>query len=422
MKKIFSLLTAILLFSTTFIARASFTVSGDTCNLYYDFNLYDSAQVYVAYTPGIFYTGSIYVPDSVTCTIMDLTGMPIGEKTCAVTEIGAHAFEGMPITSIRLPQTLQFIGDSAFFSCGDLEAITFPQSLNEIGAGAFLFCTSIEKVVIPENVYYIDKNAFGGDNVTTAFQLSSLQSILFESNAVVDINDETFSYVDSTKVILFVKTAVLDDVKKMDEYVLHFKAIYTYDEGKVNLIEDTDSSVKITWAKVEDATKYTLTIKQGETTFREYTINDSGEVVSFHMPATIEMKMDTTKSTTDLCIISISGLSANVNYDYEIVGEDKTQNVVYHKSGSFIISPEGSINHTPNENNSQTGTEDLIKDINIHVEGNTVSITNLESKQATIYSINGRLIRQADSSTIIHLPAGSYIIAVGNKTCKINIL
>lgn len=422
MKKLFSLLAAIILCSITYFAKASFTIDGDSCNLYYEFSLYDSTQIYVAYTPGILYTGNIYIPDSVTYTLRNFSGMPVGELQCAVTEIGAHAFEGMPITSIRLPQTLKLIGDSAFNSCSELESISLPESLEEIGAGAFQFCTSIEKVVIPKNVYYIDKNAFGGDNTTTSYQLSSLQSILIESDSVVDTNEETFDFVDSTKVILYVKSAVLDAVKGIDNYMSHFKAIYAYDDGKVNLTEDTESSVKISWATVEDVVKYTLTIKQGDVVFREYTINANGEVISFHMPAAIEMKMDTTKSTTELCIISISGLSANVNYNYDVTGEDKTQNVVYNKTGSFIISAQGTITHTPDYNNAQTAINNSQDEIGIFVSGNTVSITNPDNKQISVYDISGKLIKQTVMSASIPLPQGNYIIAVGNKTYKIIVL
>ena len=59
------------------------------------------------------------------------------------------------VTEIVLPDTLQYIGRTAFLYCSQLTAITLPDSLQAIGAGAF-FTTPISSIHIPASVTFIE--------------------------------------------------------------------------------------------------------------------------------------------------------------------------------------------------------------------------------------------------------------------------
>ena len=87
------------------------------------------------------------------------------------------------ITSIKLPSSLQYIGDECFSNCPNLEEINlpdklkeigkeafsgckklwiehFPESLESIGEKAFYKCSSIPEVTLPENLRYLGDRAF----------------------------------------------------------------------------------------------------------------------------------------------------------------------------------------------------------------------------------------------------------------------
>ena len=71
-----------------------------------------------------------------------------------VTEIPASAFAGTAVTDVLLPEGLTVIGESAFSECGSLTSITLPETLQYLGAYAF-DTSGLESVAIPESVQYI---------------------------------------------------------------------------------------------------------------------------------------------------------------------------------------------------------------------------------------------------------------------------
>jgi len=64
------------------------------------------------------------------------------------------------LVSVKLPDSLEKIGDSAFCDCEALESITLPDSLEEIGDSAFSGCKALESIKIPASVTEIVSNAF----------------------------------------------------------------------------------------------------------------------------------------------------------------------------------------------------------------------------------------------------------------------
>lgn len=63
------------------------------------------------------------------------------------------------MTEIRLPETLRYIGQSAFERT-DLAAIDLPASVVQIEIDAFYICESLKTVTGGENVRYISNDAF----------------------------------------------------------------------------------------------------------------------------------------------------------------------------------------------------------------------------------------------------------------------
>ena len=89
------------------------------------------------------------------------------------------------ITSIRIPNSVVTIGESAFSNCYDLTFVTIDIGVASIGDCAFERCFSLTSITIPNSVTSIGKYAFFGS--------SSLSSITIP-NSVTSIGDWAFAY------------------------------------------------------------------------------------------------------------------------------------------------------------------------------------------------------------------------------------
>ncbi len=106
--------------------------------------------VEVSALPSGNYSGDIVIPETVTIEVHYYGEFWTVNAT--VTGIGESAFYGSSITSISLPSTLQYIGESAFSNCISLTSIDIPNSVTSLGWNAFYYCTNLTSVNIPSGV------------------------------------------------------------------------------------------------------------------------------------------------------------------------------------------------------------------------------------------------------------------------------
>ena len=64
--------------------------------------------------------------------------------------IGRAAFEGIAITSLILPNSVNFLGDFAFAGCTVLKSITLSKNLTNIGKSVFDDCDSLQVIRVPK--------------------------------------------------------------------------------------------------------------------------------------------------------------------------------------------------------------------------------------------------------------------------------
>ena len=82
----------------------------------------------------------------------------------SVKRLADRAFSNTKIKSIVLPENLEYIGEGAFGSCGELRKITIPAKVETLASAAFSGCEKLYEVLLAENssLRYIGSGAFSG--------------------------------------------------------------------------------------------------------------------------------------------------------------------------------------------------------------------------------------------------------------------
>jgi len=87
------------------------------------------------------------------------------------------------IESINLPNSLETIGEEAFFNCSSLTTVTIPKNVKRIDYGTFIGCSGLKKAILSEGVTEISGDMF--------YKCTSLNSISIP-NTVTSIGDKAF--------------------------------------------------------------------------------------------------------------------------------------------------------------------------------------------------------------------------------------
>lgn len=92
-----------------------------------------------------------------------------------ITEIPDRAFEGTPLSSIKLPESVERVECFAFIGCGSLASVSMP-GVKTVGEWAFGECPALTTVNLP-SVTRIDANAFSSTGIKTITFGSNLGSL-----------------------------------------------------------------------------------------------------------------------------------------------------------------------------------------------------------------------------------------------------
>lgn len=103
--------------------------------------------------------------------------------------IGRAAFYGTEhahprFKEIKIPDSVETIGNGAFYDCRDLERITLPSTLQKLSNSTFYDCTALSEVTFPASLKTIEKSAFSGcrklSEVKLPASLKAIQSYVFD--------------------------------------------------------------------------------------------------------------------------------------------------------------------------------------------------------------------------------------------------
>lgn len=133
------------------------------------------------------YFGEVIIPASV----------EFGGVQYAVVGIGKDCFtDCVKMTSISLPNSLEYLGDYAFDGCSGLSELTLPNSITRIQDSAFAGCSCLKKLDIP-GVKFIRYGTFDG--------CVGLELLIFR-NGVKEFDPTAFSSHPNLKNIVFYNT------------------------------------------------------------------------------------------------------------------------------------------------------------------------------------------------------------------------
>ncbi len=96
-------------------------------------------------------------------------------------EIGDSAFNSCKkLSSLSLPETLEYIFLSAFSMCSSLTSVKLPESLLMLDNRAFSDCTALTQINFPSGLRYMGNNVFMGSNSLTALTLPKIKTTLVD--------------------------------------------------------------------------------------------------------------------------------------------------------------------------------------------------------------------------------------------------
>lgn len=107
------------------------------------------------------------------CSALEEIELPEG-----ITEVNFGCFSlCSKLATVSLPSTLTEIEASAFYSCTSLSNITIPRGVTKIGSFAFCGCRNLQYIVIPDTVECIESSAFESSGLTHVYLPASVSVI-----------------------------------------------------------------------------------------------------------------------------------------------------------------------------------------------------------------------------------------------------
>ena len=94
-----------------------------------------------------------------------------------VIDIEDHALFGTTVQVVEIPESVEYLGESAFSGNNVLSIVNLSEGLKTIDYACFSGCGSLASIVIPESVEYIGVSAFSGTRLRSIVLPSKLKKL-----------------------------------------------------------------------------------------------------------------------------------------------------------------------------------------------------------------------------------------------------
>lgn len=307
--------------------------------------------------------------------------------------------------AFTIPETVDSIGEYAFYFNQVLSEITIPNNIKTIGFAAFAFMHKLETIHLSEGLQKIEDDAFAETNIHSfiipnsveeigeeaclsygtqeivigsgvrkigshAFVIDTTQIKNITCNAiqVPEIEDNSFDFghmkndsfeedvitKELTVLVSAQSVAAYKDDKIWGQYtIMSLSAEQTEIEGKDIVVAPSTTSVNIIWPAVENAYTYELVIRDSSGNVVCTLVFDSkGYVISltFKNP---ERKNGSSDSQNVGFMFTINGLDESSTYTYTLTAKNDKDEVLNTESGSFTTASESE--EKPNGDNHGNG-------------------------------------------------------------------
>lgn len=223
-----------------------------------------------------------FINDTYCLVELDLSNTEINGKVdiSNCNHIENYSFFNTNINEIILPEHLDFIPQSAFEGCSNLDYVNIPQNTKSINNNAFKNCSSLKSVLL-NNCITIQSNAFSGcislecisnaNNITSIGRnaFSNCDNLVFydtnEAGSYIKNYTQTMNYSFSSDMIsnisgyIAVMTSAQEEKSRNDPY--RAGTAYLYDENNA-LIEEQklDTEGKFSFNNLSIGHKYKIII------------------------------------------------------------------------------------------------------------------------------------------------------------------
>ncbi|MBU5428896.1 leucine-rich repeat protein [Kineothrix sp. MSJ-39] len=183
-------------------------------------------------------------------------GMEIEGFDADVIAIASNAFaNNETLTKIKIPDTVETIGDGAFEGCSALEEVAIPDSVKEIGDSAFKD-SAVKTVALPDSIEKIGQGAFAKSNGAEKTEILCSASL----------SQEMAQDIESAGA----KATVLDFALTPDQDIVALTVDETLSVSANAVLGDEDVSEETTWA-VAQGDEELLSVS-GNTTGKEIAV------------------------------------------------------------------------------------------------------------------------------------------------------
>ena len=299
----------------------------------------------------------------------------------SVDYIGDCAFYGCSgLTSVTIPNSVDYIGDSAFYGCSSLTSVTIPNSVKYLTNYIFYGCSNLTSVTIPNSAYSIGRYAFYG--------CSSLTSVTIP-NSVTHIWDYAFSGCKNLRTII--------DLNPTPQGV---------DEGSFEGVP-SDAVVYI-----PKGSYITYMVANGWTQF-----SDFREMGAFDITISASTLELTPGETAELTVTVVKDDDVTVG-DHKWVSSNPEVATVEDGKVTAVAPGTAAITYTIYDGYGVAHSESCT--VTVEDSSGVQDIVNDSSAVVNVFNLNGyHVLRNATEAEINALPAGIYIVRQGGKAKKI---